>query len=93
MLHPDNEKWGYVPRLKEVVPYDRLSIGSVEPVSIDEIRTLPFDDAEYFDIKTLQVSDKITNFFRTITTGPEDLQTAIREVDELWKQLLAAKSL
>jgi len=73
--------FGVVPCLKEVVPYEDLTMNSVKAVQIDDIRTLRFDSDDFYDVETLQVTRRITDFFRTITTGPKDLDAAIESVD------------
>jgi 6-phosphofructokinase len=76
-----NSQFGLVPCLREVVPFEELDLGAVKAVRIEEIKTLFFDQDDYFDAKRLEVSPKITNFFRTITTGPKDLEEVIANVD------------
>ncbi|MBN1506681.1 MAG: 6-phosphofructokinase, partial [Sedimentisphaerales bacterium] len=68
-------KYGYVPALDKVVPYDELTLERIVPVSINEIKTLGFSSSDYFkEDSRFQVSERITQFFRTITTGPESLE-------------------
>lgn len=71
--------FGVVPCLSEVVSYSDLGEDVVKFESINDIRTLTFDKDDYFDIDSFTVADKITDFFRTITTGPDNLETAIDE--------------
>ncbi|MEW5924262.1 MAG: 6-phosphofructokinase [Candidatus Zixiibacteriota bacterium] len=77
-------QFGVVPCLKDVVAYDKLNINCVREVSITEIRTLYFDSEDYFNVNNLQVTPKITDFFRTIMTGPEDLDEAIADMNRLY---------
>jgi 6-phosphofructokinase len=91
-------QFGMVPCLKEVVPYDELgSRGgeNIEPIAIGSIRTQTFSSMDYFftekrhgadRITRLQVSDIITRFFRTITTGPDNLEQAILDEERLGRR-------
>jgi hypothetical protein len=77
-----NYDFGRVPALDKVVPYEELTLDRVRMVPIDDIKTLLFESNDYFidkKGKKLQVSNRITDFFKTITTGPEDLEDAIHE--------------
>lgn len=84
MLLDEIREFGAVPALKEVVPYRQLSLDVIRTISIDEIRTQNFGSIDYFDQRSpLQVSERITNLFRTIMTGPTDLEQAIGETETL----------
>jgi 6-phosphofructokinase len=77
-------EYGAVPALDQVVSYDELTLDQIKTVRIDEIRTLNFGSTDYFDEEfPLQVSRRITSFFRTILTGPTDLEEAIQETPTL----------
>ncbi|MGD8457589.1 MAG: 6-phosphofructokinase [Anaerolineales bacterium] len=83
MLLEVNREFGAVPALEQVVPYDKLTLNMVKTVRIEEIRTLNFNSIDYFDRDfPLQVSKRITDFFRTIMTGPDNLDEAIREMEK-----------
>jgi 6-phosphofructokinase len=80
MLLDQNREFGAVPALEQVVSYEELNPKTVKTVQIDEIRTLKFDSPDYFDPEhKLHVTERITEFFRTILSGPEDLEKAIRD--------------
>jgi len=81
MVLDENRSFGAVPTLEQVVPYERLSLDVVKTVQIKEIETLRFENLKYFiDEKRLfQVSPRITDFFRTIMSGPKSLDKAIDE--------------
>jgi 6-phosphofructokinase len=85
MLLPENREFGAVPVLEQVVPYDELTLDAIKTVRIDEIRTLNFQSLDYFNHPNswLQVSERITDFFRTIMSGPEDLEKAIQDTSTL----------
>ncbi|HEY6351420.1 MAG TPA: 6-phosphofructokinase, partial [Candidatus Angelobacter sp.] len=73
-------EFGAVPALAQVVPYSELSLKVIKTVQIQEIMTLSFDSKDYFDNEfPFQVSNRITDFFRTILSGPEDLEEAISD--------------
>jgi 6-phosphofructokinase len=76
-----NSQFGAVPCLDKVVPYDQLNMSHVTMVPIDQIRTLHFDRDDYFDPEKLEVKEKVTDFFRTITGGPSDLDQAVADID------------
>lgn len=77
-----NNEFGAVPSLDKIVPYEELEIDKVKTVPIQDIRTKLFDSEDYFNFDTLQVSNRITDFFRTITSGPETLNEAIEGIDK-----------
>ena len=80
MVLDENRSFGAVPTLEQVVPYEQLSLDVVKTVRINEIETLIFDNPKYFnETMLLQVSPRITNFFRTILSGPESLEDAIKD--------------
>ncbi len=81
MVLDENRSFGAVPTLEQVVPYDQLSLDVVKTVQINEIETLRFENLKYFldEEKLFQVSPRITNFFRTIMSGPESLDDAIEQ--------------
>jgi len=84
MLLPENSEFGAVPALKDVVPYSKLTLDAMRVTQIDEIRTLNFGSLDYFKTDCyLQVSERITDFFRTIMSGPEDIEEAIIETNTL----------
>jgi 6-phosphofructokinase len=73
-------EFGAVPALAQVVPYDELTLKVIKTVQIQEIMTLNFGSKDYFDNEfPFQVSKRITDFFRTILSGPEDLEEAISD--------------
>lgn len=72
-------RFGVVPCLSEVVRYERLDTRSVITVKIEDIQTLRFESDDYYDLYTLNVSDEITDFFRTVTSGPQNLDEAIAD--------------
>ena len=75
-----DKEFSSVPALEQVVPYGALSLDVIKTVGIGEIRTLSFGSKDYFDSEfPLQVSNRITNFFRTILTRPKDLEEAIHQ--------------
>jgi 6-phosphofructokinase len=79
----ENREFGFVPAMAEVVKFDELSLKRVKTESIGEIRTLDFASPDYFKPRSnrLKVSDRITDFFRTITSGPDTLEEAIDKTD------------
>ena len=78
-----SKEFSSVPALDKVVPYKDLNVNVVKPVHIKEIETLNFISNDYFDPEVcLHVSGRITNFFRTIMTGPDDLEKAIHEYNK-----------
>jgi len=73
-------EYGSVPALDKVVSYNELTLEKIKAVSIDEITTLEFSSRDYFkEGSSFQVSERITQFLRTIMTGPEDLEEAIHQ--------------
>jgi 6-phosphofructokinase len=73
-------EFGAVPALAQVVPYDELTLKVIKTVQIQEIATLNFGSKDYFDTEfPFQVSKRITDFFRTILSGPENLEEAISD--------------
>jgi 6-phosphofructokinase len=79
-----NGEFGAVPALKEVVPYEALTLDIIKTVRIEEIATQGFRSLDFFNSHfPLQTSERIIHFFRTIMTGPEDLKSAIDDIDVL----------
>ncbi len=77
------KEYGSVPALDKIVDYKDLTIDRVKCVRIDEIKTLNFDSDDYFDSEIhLDVSHRIKRFFRTITSGPDNLEDAIHEYNK-----------
>lgn len=77
-------EFGAVAALREVVPYDQLTVDTVKTVAIEEIATQNFQSLDFFDRRfPFQVSERIMDFFRTIMTGPESLEKAICDISVL----------
>ncbi|TKJ38742.1 MAG: hypothetical protein CEE38_03295 [Planctomycetes bacterium B3_Pla] len=75
-----DREFGFVPALDKVVPYEDLTLDRIKVVSIDEIKTLGFSSPDYFKKSAhFQVSERITQFLRTITSGPDSLEEAIHQ--------------
>lgn len=67
----EHEQWGKVPVLREVVPYDKLSLKCTGALDIEEMEQKLFPKKDFYDEKRLHTNKRFSRFLRTITSGPE----------------------
>jgi 6-phosphofructokinase len=67
----DKEKYGQVPVLRTVVPYDQLSVEHTAALNIEDMEPKPFPARDFYDDERLSTNKVFGKFLRTITSGPD----------------------
>ena len=67
----EKEKYGKVPVLRTVVPYEKLSVEHTAALDIDEMEPKPFPERDFYDKDRLATNKVFGKFLRTITSGPD----------------------
>lgn len=67
----DNEQYGKVPVVRNVVPYDELSTDCTAALDIDEMAPFLFPYENFYDKERLATNKAFSKFLRTITSGPD----------------------
>lgn len=67
----EKEKYGTVPVLKNVVPYDQLSVDHTAARDIEEMEPKLFPAHNFYDGERLATNKAFGKFLRTITSGPD----------------------
>jgi 6-phosphofructokinase 1 len=70
----EKEKYGMVPVLKNVVPYDQLSVDHTTARDIDEMEPKLFPARDFYDGQKLATNKAFGKFLRTITSGSNSVR-------------------
>jgi ATP-dependent phosphofructokinase / diphosphate-dependent phosphofructokinase len=67
----DKEKYGKVPVLRTVVPYDQLSVEHTAALDMEEMEPKLFPERDFYNRERLATNKAFGRFLRTITSGPD----------------------
>lgn len=67
----EGEKYGKVPVLRTVVPYDQLDLEHTAALDIDDMGPMLFPKRDFYDERRLLTNKAFSKFLRTITSGPD----------------------
>lgn len=67
----EEETYGKVPVLRNVVPFDQLSVEHTAVLDIEEMEPKLFPAQDFYDEQRLATNKSFGKFLRTITSGPD----------------------
>ena len=67
----ERRRYGKVPVLRTVVPYDELTVAHTAELDIEEMEPLLFPYRDFYDEERLLTNGRFSRFLRTITSGPD----------------------
>jgi len=68
----EKESYGKVPRLKNVVAYDELSLEHTADMDIEDMEPKLFPKSDFYDETRLVTNNTFSRFIRTVTSGPSE---------------------